>query len=96
LLEQRSALLHDFAELLPQMSDAVAWQAVNILEAAGVRIVRPDGLKFDPAHHHAVGTEQAPGHEAAGLIARTVRPGYADGERLVVHPRVVVFEDGAS
>lgn len=94
--QQRSAMIRNLAELIPQMPEAVAWQAATILEAAGVREVRPDGARFDPALHHAVGTERAPDQQAVGVIARTVRPGYADGQRLMILPRVVVFEDEAA
>jgi hypothetical protein len=94
--EQRSTLIHDLAELLPQLPDAVSWQAVHILEAAGVTVVRPDGRRFDPTLHHAVGAERAPDGAAVGVVARTVRPGYTDGDRILVHPRVVVFEDGGA
>ncbi|WP_250037642.1 nucleotide exchange factor GrpE [Paractinoplanes maris] len=90
---QRAAMIRSLADLVPQMPDALAWQATSILEAAGVRTIRPDGDRFDPAVHHAVGTEHPPDGQTAGVIARTIRPGYADGRRLVVHPRVVVFDD---
>lgn len=93
LAEQRSKLVHDLAELLPQMPEALAWQATDTLESVGVRVVRPDGSRFDPALHHAVGTDRAPDRQAVGVVARTVRPGYTDGDRLVVHPKVVVFEE---
>ncbi|BBH69572.1 hypothetical protein ACTI_62570 [Actinoplanes sp. OR16] len=91
--QQRSAMIRGLAELVPQMPDAIAWQATAILQDAGVSEVRPDGARFDPALHHAVGTERAPDPRAAGVIARTVRPGYTDGRHVVVHPRVVVYDD---
>jgi molecular chaperone GrpE (heat shock protein) len=95
---ERDALARAVAELVPQLPDALAWQATNALASGGVRPVVPDGRPLDPAAHHVVGTEASPDPARADTIARTVRPGYAaeDG-RLLVHPKVVVYRpDGAS
>jgi GrpE protein len=91
LRSQRDTLVTGLAELLPQLPEALAWQAANVLESVGIRPVVPDGDRFDPAVHRAVGTEPAPDSAAAETVARTVRPGYADDGRVLVPPRVVVY-----
>lgn len=90
-LEQRAALVRGLVDLLPQLPEAVAWQAENALTKAGVRQVVPDGELVDPRRHHVVGTETPTDAGRINTVARTVRPGYADGDRLVTHPKVVVY-----
>lgn len=90
--QQRTVLVRKLAELLPQMPESLAWQASKALNEAGVRAFVPDGEPFDPAFHHAVGTEPA----ASGLentVARTIRPGYRDSQQVLVYPKVVVYVD---
>jgi GrpE len=93
--ERKRALARRLAELLPGMPDALAWQAQNALTEVGVRAMVPDGEPFDAAVHHAVGTEPVPRGSRANTIARTVRPGYADDETILVYPKVVVYADDA-
>jgi len=93
--EQKKALARRLAELMPGMPEALAWQAQNALAEAGVRAMVPDGEPFDAAVHHAVGTEPVPRGSRANIIARTVRPGYADDETILVYPKVVVYADDA-
>jgi len=91
----RELLILRLAELMPQLPEGLAWQAANALAAAGVRPVSPDGAPFDPRAHQAVGTEPAPDTGRVDTVARTVRPGYSDGARVVVYPKVVVYADAA-
>jgi hypothetical protein len=94
LSRQRAGLVRDLATLVPQLPDALAWQAVNALAAAGVRILDPAaGSAFDPALHDVAGVEPAPGPGLTDTVARTLRPGFSDGPHVVVHPRVVVYGD---
>lgn len=93
--DQKKALARRLAELMPGMPEALAWQAQNALAEAGVRAMVPDGEPFDAAVHHAVGTEPVPRGSRANIIARTVRPGYADDETILVYPKVVVYADDA-
>jgi hypothetical protein len=88
---QRDDLVRGLGELGNQLPDGLGWQVTNLVEAAGLRIVTPDGEPFDPAVHHAVGTEPAPDRNQAETVARTVRPGYADEDRVLVPARVVVY-----
>jgi hypothetical protein len=88
---QRSVLVRRLAELLPQLPAPLAWQAVNALDEVGVQAFVPDGEKFDPALHHAVGTEPAPAPDRVNTVARTIRPGYRDSRQVIVFPKVVVY-----
>jgi GrpE len=89
--DQKTALARGLAELLPSMPEAVAWQAGKALADVGVRPVIPDGEVFDAKVHHAVGTEPVPPGGQENTIARTVRPGYADDQHILVYPKVVVY-----
>ena len=80
---------------MPQLPDALAWQAVNALTTAGVVVVRADGQPFDPALHHVAGVEPSPDPRLVDTVARTVRPGYVDQGQVVVHPKVVIYGDAS-
>jgi hypothetical protein len=90
---QRSVLARRLAELLPQLPEALAWQASNALDEAGIQPFSPDGDVFDPAFHHAVGTEPSTAPDMVNTIARTIRPGYRDDHETLVYPKVVVYAD---
>ena len=91
--QQKTMLARSVAELLPSMPEALVWQAEKALAEAGVRAIVPDGEPFDAAVHYAVGTEPVPRGGRENTIARTVRPGYADDENILVYPKVVVYAD---
>ena len=91
--EQKTLLARSLAELVPSMPDALVWQAERALADVGVRPVVPDGEPFDPAAHFVVGTEPVPAGGREDIIARTIRPGYADDENILVFPKVVVYAD---
>ena len=92
--QQRSVLARRVAELMPQMPESLAWQATNALNEAGIQVYEPDGEVFDPRVHHAVGNEPVVARGTENTVARTVRPGYRDGQQILVYPKVVVFADG--
>jgi hypothetical protein len=96
LQNQRAALVRGLAEMLGTMPEELAWQARNVLQAGGVHAVVPDGEFFDPGMHQAVGTEPVVDGARPETVARTVRAGYADEERMLVPPRVVVYVSQAS
>jgi molecular chaperone GrpE (heat shock protein) len=56
-----------------------------------VREVVPDGERFDPRLHHAVGTQASAEAVQVDTVARTVRPGFLDGESVLTYPKVVVY-----
>jgi hypothetical protein len=89
--QHRSVLVRRLAELLPQMPDSLAWQVSNALAEAGVQPFSADGEPFDPDFHHAVGTEPTATPDRENTIARTIRPGYRDGQQILVYPKVVVY-----
>jgi hypothetical protein len=92
-LTQRERLVRKLAELVHTLPPEYAWQAANVLESAGVQQILADGKAFDPAVHYAVGTESTPDAALHDVVARTLKPGWADRERVVVPARVVVYVD---
>jgi hypothetical protein len=91
LREERAVLVRGLVDLLPQLPDGLVWQAEKALSTVGVRPVVADGERVDPQRHHVVGTEPPMDATRVNTVARTVRPGYADRDRLVIHPKVVVY-----
>ncbi|MBB5959226.1 hypothetical protein FHS29_005846 [Saccharothrix tamanrassetensis] len=88
---QKDVLVRGLSDLMPKLPEGVAWQAENLLTAAGIRLVVPDGEPVDPRGHLVIGTEPTEDDDLVDTVARTVRPGYADGSRIVVHPSVVMY-----
>ncbi|GAA3876225.1 hypothetical protein GCM10022243_46410 [Saccharothrix violaceirubra] len=78
-------LVRGLANLLPDLPAHAAWRARGLLIAGGVRPVHPD------EHRHVVGTVPTDDEALVGTVARTVRPGYADGDRVLVRPAVFVY-----
>lgn len=78
----------DLAEGAPALRSHI----VQTLRSAGVA-PQPvaDGARFDPSAHLAVGTDRAAAPPQAGLIARTVRPGWMQGEAVLRPAEVVVW-----
>ncbi|GAA4865925.1 nucleotide exchange factor GrpE [Saccharopolyspora cebuensis] len=63
----------------------------------GVTALRPDGQRFDPAHHEAGGTAPTDDPALIGTIAETEVLGFADRERVLRPPVVTVYQSaGAS
>jgi hypothetical protein len=93
LADQRLALVRGLADLVVQLPDDLVWQANNTLREGGVHPLVPDGQRFDPTVHHAVGTETTSDAGSVDTVARTVRTGYADDRRVLIAPRVVVYTD---
>lgn len=61
------------------------------LAEVGVRAVRPDGERFDPAVHEAGGTAPTDDPALVGLIAETEVPGFTDRGRSLRAPIVIVY-----
>ncbi|GAA2816093.1 nucleotide exchange factor GrpE [Saccharopolyspora taberi] len=61
------------------------------LDGIGVTALRPDGLRFDPAHHEAGGTMPTEDPALDGVIAETEVLGFADRDRLLRAPIVTVY-----
>ncbi|MBW4721075.1 nucleotide exchange factor GrpE [Saccharothrix obliqua] len=84
-------LVRGLTDLVPRLPAELAGRVEDALAAAGVRPVVPDGRPVDPVRHRVVGVEPTDDAELVGTVARTVRPGYAEGGRLLVPPLVVRY-----
>ncbi|GAA3462346.1 hypothetical protein ACFFSW_26600 [Saccharothrix longispora] len=84
------ALVRGVVGLLPHMPEDVAWRTRDVLAANGVRPLVPDGRRVG-ARCRVVSTEVTDDPALVGTVARTLRPGYAEGERVVVPARVVAY-----
>lgn len=62
------------------------------LAGIGVAALRPDGEKFDPAHHEAGGTVPTDNAAEDGLVAETEVVGFTDRGRLLRAPIVIVYK----
>jgi hypothetical protein len=81
----------DLADRLRERQPALYKSLRRDLESVGVEVLAPDGERFDPQRHNAVGTEPAaePGQHL--VIAETMRLGYADRGTEVRAPDVIVY-----
>ncbi|MCI2418905.1 nucleotide exchange factor GrpE [Saccharopolyspora sp. K220] len=62
------------------------------LSDIGVAALRPDGTRFDPAHHEAGGTLPTDDPTLDGVIAETEVLGFADRDRVLRAPVVTVYQ----
>jgi molecular chaperone GrpE (heat shock protein) len=62
------------------------------LSGIGVEALRPDGTRFDPAHHEAGGTMPTDDPALDGVIAETEVLGFADRDRVLRAPVVTVYQ----
>jgi molecular chaperone GrpE (heat shock protein) len=60
------------------------------LRGVGVRALRPDGERFDPAQHEAGGTVATDDPALDGVVAETEVLGFADQDRILRPPVVTV------
>ncbi|GAA3997863.1 nucleotide exchange factor GrpE [Allokutzneria multivorans] len=79
-------------------SAGVADRIEHGLADVGVLAVRPDGERFDPAHHEAGGTLPTDDPNLDGVIAETEVVGFTDNGRSLRPPIVTVYtrRSGAS
>lgn len=61
------------------------------LAGIGVKALRPDGQRFDPAVHEAGGTVSTSDSTQDGVVAETEVVGFMDGEKLLRAPIVTVY-----
>ncbi|WP_290056747.1 nucleotide exchange factor GrpE [Amycolatopsis solani] len=61
------------------------------LAAIGVQALRPDGERFDPARHEAGGAVPTEDPALDGVVAETEVTGFADHDRLLRAPIVIVY-----
>ncbi|SHE59884.1 nucleotide exchange factor GrpE [Streptoalloteichus hindustanus] len=72
-------------------SAGVAERIEEGLAGIGVAAVRPDGERFDPAHHEAGGTTPTDDPALDGVIAETEVVGFLDRGQLLRAPVVTVY-----
>nr|WP_253673442.1 nucleotide exchange factor GrpE [Streptoalloteichus tenebrarius] len=72
-------------------SAGVAERIEEGLAGVGVLAVRPDGERFDPAHHEAGGTTPTDDPGLDGVIAETEVVGFVDRGHLLRAPVVTVY-----
>nr|WP_199429994.1 nucleotide exchange factor GrpE [Qaidamihabitans albus] len=72
-------------------SGGVAERLEQGLAGIGVRALRPDGQRFDPAQHEAGGAVPTADAGLEGTIAETEVVGFADHDRLLRAPVVTVY-----
>ncbi|HEX6359685.1 nucleotide exchange factor GrpE [Actinophytocola sp.] len=66
------------------------------LAGVGVSAIRPDGARFDPAHHEAGGTVATADETLDGVVAETEVVGFADRGEVLRAPIVTVYSKSAS
>lgn len=70
--------------------EVVDKKMMKALVAAGLEIINPIGLPFDPTQHEAVSTAPAAGAEEDHLVAQVFQQGYLFKGQLLRAARVVV------
>jgi hypothetical protein len=91
LQAQRQRMVSEMAGLVAALPPEFEWQAERVLTAAGLQPIDADGAAFDARSHYAVGTEPTPDAGLGDTVARTLQRGWADGDRVIVPARVVVY-----
>lgn len=66
------------------------------LAGVGVDAIRPDGVRFDPAHHEAGGTVATTDESLDGVVAETEVVGFSDRGEVLRVPIVTVYSKGAT
>jgi molecular chaperone GrpE len=66
------------------------------LASVGVAAIRPDGVRFDPAHHEAGGTVATADETLDGVVAETEVVGFSDRGEVLRVPIVTVYSKSAS
>jgi molecular chaperone GrpE len=66
------------------------------LAGVGVAAIRPDGARFDPAHHEAGGTVATADESMDGVVAETEVVGFSDRGEVLRVPIVTVYSKSAT
>lgn len=92
-LADRQALIHLCLYALDRArSGGVVERIEQGLAKIGVVAVRPDGQRFDPSAHEAGGALDTDDPALDGLVAETEVVGFADHDRLLRAPVVMVYK----
>ena len=93
----RVALVDALIEVRDQVTSVTLGDVLDrALAAAGVQPISADGEAFDARIHHAVASTPTTDAGLHDRIASTEKLGYADGDRLIRPPQVVVYQFAAS
>jgi molecular chaperone GrpE len=91
-LADRRALIHLCLYALDRArSTGVVERLEHGLAEIGVRALRPDGDRFDPAVHEAGGAMPTDDPARDGTVAETEVVGFADQDKLLRAPIVIVY-----
>lgn len=96
LAERRSLVQLCLYALDRAKSPGVVERLEEGLAGVGVDAVRPDGVRFDPAHHEAGGTVATTDDSLDGLVAETEVVGFTDRGEVLRVPIVTVYSKSAS
>jgi molecular chaperone GrpE len=97
LERQRLALIEACIEVAEQVDSLMLRERLeDALADVGVEPYEPDGERFDPALHDAVGRRPTSDPTLDGLVADTQRPGYRDGSTGLQLPQVLVWRHDAA
>jgi hypothetical protein len=80
-----------YRDLLAERHPALAETLSAALQASGVRETTAEGQLFDGRLHEAVDVQPTADPRLHDRVARTVRWGYADGDRVLRVPQVIVY-----
>jgi hypothetical protein len=95
LAERRSLVQLCLYALDRARSAGVAERLEEGLAGVGVDAIRPEGVRFDPAHHEAGGTVATADESLDGVVAETEVVGFADRGEVLRVPIVTVYSKSA-
>ncbi|WP_121394922.1 nucleotide exchange factor GrpE [Actinokineospora cianjurensis] len=90
----RAALVDCAIRLRDQLGDRapdLAHRLLSALNATGITEITADGALFDPHHHTAAGTVEAPRPDFRDRVAETRKPGYLDHGTVLRLPEVILY-----
>ena len=96
LAERRSLVQLCLYALDRAKSPGVVERLEEGLAGVGVGAIRPDGARFDPAHHEAGGTVATADEALDGVVAETEVVGFSDRGDVLRVPIVTVYSKGAT
>jgi molecular chaperone GrpE len=96
LTERRSLVQLCLYALDRARSAGVVERLEEGLAGVGVDAIRPDGVRFDPAHHEAGGTVATVDEALDGLVAETEVVGFSDRGEVLRAPIVTVYSKGVT
>ncbi|OBG29598.1 nucleotide exchange factor GrpE [Mycobacterium sp. 852002-51057_SCH5723018] len=93
IAEHRGTLVSGCVKVRGLLDDPLLADVLDeALRDAGVSVFDPTGQFKDSARHRVDHTLPAPEPADDGLVARTLTPGYLDGDRLLAPAEVVVYK----